>query len=76
MKLADLTPQQIRDLAPRVPTSTDYLRHLANGRRKASAETAAKIESAAARMGLTVGRETLCEACRKCKFRKACAASV
>lgn len=69
MKLSDMTPDQLRALALRVPTTYDYLRHLAAGRRQASAEMAGLIE-AASRGG--VGRETLSPACKGCKYLKTC----
>lgn len=69
MKLSDLTLGQLRDLAARVPTTYSYLRHLAAGRRQASAEMAGRIE--AATRG-SVGRETLSAACKGCKYLKQC----
>lgn len=70
-KLSDLTPAELQHVAELAGTSYAYLRHVAKGRRQASAETAAAVETAAARIDLEVGRETMCATCKGCKYLKA-----
>jgi hypothetical protein len=71
MKLTDLTVEQRQRLAPLAKTSDATLRNLQNGRRKASAEFAIRVEKGAKRMGLTLNREEVCAACKGCELAKA-----
>lgn len=70
-KLSDLTPIELQHVAELAGTSYAYLRHVAKGRRNASAETAASVEKAADHLGLDVGRETMCATCKGCRYLKA-----
>lgn len=72
MKLNQLTPEQIAELAPRVPTSRATLRQIATGRRGVSALKAIAIEHAAAEIGLDLRREVMNSGCKVCEFAKAC----
>lgn len=72
MNLRILTPTQLKRLAALAKTSYDSLRHVASGRRGASAEMAIRIERAAKRMRLDVRREELNSGCRGCEFAKKC----
>lgn len=72
MKLSTLTPDQIRELAPLVPTSEGALRQNAVGHRGVSAQRAIAIERAASKIGLSVPRESLNPGCASCEFAKAC----
>jgi hypothetical protein len=69
MTLADLTPQALKSLADRAGTSVAYLRHLISGFRHASVDFAVRIERESQGR---VGRETLVEACKRCKYRRQC----
>lgn len=71
MKITDLTPPVRRKLAGLMGLASDgLLRHIQTGRRKASAETAGRIEKAARKLGVEIQRESLCETCRKCDLAK------
>lgn len=72
MKIHKLTSQQIRDLAPLVPTSEDVLRHIVSGRRGVTAARAIAIERAAGKLGLDIRRESLNEGCKRCEFARTC----
>lgn len=72
MKVSQLTPEQIRRLAPLVPTSIATLRQVAHGQRGVTALKAIAIERAAAKLGLDIRRESLNPGCANCEFAKAC----
>ena len=74
MKFSDTTPDQQRRIAALIGRGTSYgsLRHIAAGRRGASAEMAVAIERAAARIGLSIPRESLNAGCKGCEFAKTC----
>jgi DNA-binding transcriptional regulator YdaS (Cro superfamily) len=72
MKLSALTPDQIRELAPLVPTSVSALRQNASLHRGVSAQRAIAIERAASKIGLSVPRESMSPGCAQCEFAKAC----
>lgn len=72
MKISELTPEQIREMAPLVPTSEGSLRQVVTAHRGVSAERAIAVERAAAKIGLTIRRESLNTGCASCEFAKAC----
>jgi DNA-binding transcriptional regulator YdaS (Cro superfamily) len=72
MKIFHLTPEQIRVMAPLIPTSEASLRQIVKAHRGVSAQRAIEIERAAEMMGLKITRESLNDGCRGCEFAKAC----
>ena len=72
MKVSQLTPEQIREMAPLVPTSEATLRQVAHGQRGVTAIKAIAIERAAAKIGLDIRRESMNEGCAACEFAKTC----
>lgn len=73
MKISDLTPEQVRELAPLVPTTPGSLRQYVENRRQGtSAQRAIAIERAASKLGLDIRRETLNSGCSQCEFAKTC----
>jgi DNA-binding transcriptional regulator YdaS (Cro superfamily) len=72
MKIADLTPEQIREMAPLVPTSEGALRQNVTAHRGVSSQRAIAIERAASKIGLSIPRESLNPGCAACEFAKAC----
>lgn len=74
MEFSDTTPDQQRRIAALIGGTATYgsLRHIAAGRRGASAEMAVAIERAAARIGLEIRRESLNAGCKGCEFARAC----
>jgi DNA-binding transcriptional regulator YdaS (Cro superfamily) len=72
MKISTLTPEQIREVAPLVPTSEATLRQVVKGHRGVSAIKAIAIERAASKIGLAIPRESLNPGCAACEFAKAC----
>lgn len=75
MKISDLTPEQVRELAPLVPTTPGSLRQNVEKRRGTSALRAIAIEHAASKLGLDIRREHLNLGCKVCEFAKACRAA-
>ena len=74
VSIHNLTREQIRAIAPLVPTSEATLRQVAHSNRGVSAERAISIEHAAAKLGITITRESMNAGCAKCVFAKACRA--
>ena len=74
MKLQDLTPTQLRDLAAIAECSADSLRHVVRGRRGLSSQMAIRIEKAAKKMKpkLVLKREDMNAGCGGCEFARAC----
>lgn len=72
MKISDLTPEQIREMAPLVPTSEGTLRQIVTAHRGVSSGRAIAVERAASKIGLSIPRETLNSGCAGCEFAKAC----
>lgn len=72
MKISDLTPDQIREMAPLVPTSEGALRQNVSAHRGVSAQRAIAIERAASKIGLEIRRESLNTGCANCEFARAC----
>lgn len=72
MKISDLTPDQVRELAPLVPTTPGSLRQNVENRRGTSAQRAIAIERAASKLGLDIRREQLNPGCKQCEFAKQC----
>lgn len=72
MKIHKLTPTQVAEIAPLVPTTRDSLRHVVTGRRGVSADKAIAIEKAAGKVGLSITRESLNAGCAKCEFARQC----
>lgn len=75
MKISDLTPEQVRELAALVPTTAGSLRQNVEQRRGASAQRAIAIERAASKLGLDIRRESLNPGCKQCEFAKQCRAA-
>lgn len=72
----DLEPADRVRLAESLGLTSDaMLRHLQVGRRRASADTAIKIERTARKMRLHVPRESICDACAGCEYLKAAKAA-
>lgn len=72
MKVSQLTPEQIREMAPLVPTSEATLRQVAHGQRGVTAIKAIAIERAAAKIGLDIRRESMNDGCGACEFARTC----
>lgn len=72
MKLTDLTTADLRRLATSAGTSLKYLQHVVATRRQPSVRMAIKLEAAAARLGWTLGRETMVQECKTCPYMRAC----
>ncbi len=74
--LDNATGDEIDALAVAANTSSAYIRHIALGRRDASADMAARIEEGTKKIqreGLaSVSRGDLSEACNECPHFKAC----
>jgi hypothetical protein len=68
--LADLTPDQLRAVAVKIPTSVRYLQHIVAGRRTPSVDMAVAIENATRG---AVPRESFASLpCARCKYLKSC----
>jgi len=65
--LKSTPPHGVRAMLARAKTSRNHLNHLISGRRRASAELAARIDRATRG---AVKRETLCEACKRCEYTR------
>jgi hypothetical protein len=70
MKLADLTPEQFKQLAEKSGSTANSMRQIVSGRRGVTAERAAAIEVAADALGFDVDRGNVCATCSKCPFYK------
>jgi phosphoenolpyruvate synthase/pyruvate phosphate dikinase len=75
--LADANAEQIKALAKLVPTSVATLRHIAVGRRQASAAFAVDLERASRALRKKedtpiLYQDDLCKACKKCAYLKQC----
>lgn len=70
--LSAATPKEKSKLAKLAKTSISYLRHLANGRRKITAEQAARIESATQKIEKVpnVLRGEISPTCAACPYYK------
>lgn len=73
------TKAEQESLAAEAGTSRNYLYQIADGRRKVSADMAARLEGAAAPIAKAskkrlpkLTRADLCEACRDCPLRRGC----
>jgi len=64
------TADQARQLAKAAKTSVPQLRHIASGRRKASAALAQRLVHASQQFNLVMrlDQRELCEACGKCPY--------
>lgn len=67
--LSDLSPDQLRAVAAKVPTSVRYLQHIVAGRRHPSVDMAVAIENATRG---AVPRESFDVPCKGCKYLKSC----
>lgn len=72
MKITELTPEQVRMIAPLIPSTAGALRHIVAGRRAPSAQMAIQIEVAAKRVGIDLFREEMAEGCQMCGFARTC----
>lgn len=71
--LDNATGDEIDALAHHACVAPAYIRHVALGRRNASAELAGRIEAGLKKMGYeSITRADLNSACRECPYFKAC----
>lgn len=71
--LEKASPEQARQLAKTAKTSVAQLRHIAYGRRRASADLAQRLAHASEtgiRFGMRLNQRELCVACAKCPIAK------
>lgn len=72
MDLHELSPDELKRLAPLAETTYGTLRQVAAGRRKMSSAMAINVEKASRRLGWDIRREDLNTGCAKCEFARAC----
>jgi len=74
MKLQDLSPAQLRDLAKIAGCSAENLRHVISGRRGLSSQMAVRVEKAAKKLKprVLLKREDMNAGCAVCEFARAC----